>query len=120
MKFSYDPSLKKLARDLRKNSSLSEILLWRQLKGCERGGFDFQRQKPIQSYILDFFSHELMLAIEIDDESHKFKDREDDIRQRTLEKLGIRFLRFADREVQKNIDGVLQLIDEWIGANKPR
>ncbi len=47
MKLPYDPVLKKLARDLRNQSTLSEVLLWQQLKRGQRGGFDFHRQKPI-------------------------------------------------------------------------
>jgi very-short-patch-repair endonuclease len=120
MKFSYDPALTKLARDLRRKSGLSEVLLWRHLKGSQRIGFAFQRQKPVDRYILDFFSTELMLAIEIDDGSHKFKEVEDGIRQRRLEQLGVRFLRFPENEVRKNIDGVLQAIDLWIEANRAR
>jgi very-short-patch-repair endonuclease len=119
MKFSYDTTIKRLARDLRSQSTLSEILLWRHLSNRQRNGFAFQRQKPIAAYILDFFSHELMLAVEIDGKSHKLKGEEDELRQRALEQLGIRFLRFDDREVKRNLDGVLQHIDMWIAANQP-
>ncbi|MCE5287288.1 MAG: DUF559 domain-containing protein [Pelosinus sp.] len=51
-KLAYDPILKKLARDLRKNSTLSEILLWQHLKHSYMG-YDFHRQKPISKYIVD-------------------------------------------------------------------
>jgi very-short-patch-repair endonuclease len=120
MKFSYDPALKKLARDLRSESTLAEVLLWRQLKRRQRNGFAFQWQKPVYRYILDFFSHELMLAVEIDGRSHKFKGKEDELRQTELEKLGIRFLRFSDHELKTNLDGVVLAIDAWIEINRPR
>ncbi|HWA24480.1 MAG TPA: endonuclease domain-containing protein [Lacunisphaera sp.] len=115
----YDPGLLRLARELRNRSTPSEILLWQQLKGRQRGGFDFHRQRPVNRYILDFFSERLMLTVEIDGCSHKLKGREDDARQRTLERLGIRFLRFQDREVKNNLGGVVRAIDLWIEGNRP-
>jgi very-short-patch-repair endonuclease len=120
MKLPYDPALKKLARELRNQSTLSEVLLWQQLKHGQRCGFDFHRQNPVDRYIVDFFSHELMLAIEIDGRSHKLKGPEDEIRQQKLELLGIRFLRFDDHLVKQNVDTVVQAIDAWIDLNRPR
>jgi very-short-patch-repair endonuclease len=104
---SYDPNLKKLARGLRKNSTLAEVLLWQQLKKKSCMGYDFHRQKPIENFIIDFFCPTFMLAIEIDGNSHDEKLEEDRIRQKQLEQLGISFLRFTDSEVKKNIAGVL-------------
>ena len=75
--------------------------------------FQFLRQKPFDNYIVDFFYYELMLAIEIDGDSHSTKIEEDKIRQKRLESLGIKFLRFIDREVKKNMRGVLQSIEAW-------
>jgi len=110
----YNPKLKEIARQLRNNSTLSEILLWRHLKGKQMFGYDFDRQKPINNYIVDFFCNELMLAIEIDGISHEYKIVEDEIRQRKLESLGIRFLRFTDLDVKKNLEGVVTSIRNWI------
>ncbi|MFZ5497414.1 MAG: endonuclease domain-containing protein [Verrucomicrobiota bacterium] len=87
---------------------------WRQLKAGQRLGFDFDRQKPVDRYIIDFLSHELMLAIEIDGDSHTPKGPEDDRRQERLESLGIRFLRFDDKQVKTNLDGVVLAIGAWI------
>ena len=120
MRLPYDPRLKKLARELRNQSTLAEILLWRHLKGGQRQGYDFHRQKPIGEYIVDFFAADLMLAIEIDGDSHKLKGAEDEVRQQRLEALEIRLLRFADSEVKANLDGVLQAIDNWIEDNDPK
>jgi very-short-patch-repair endonuclease len=66
----YHPKLKERARQLRNNSTLSEVLLWNELKNGKMKGKDFHRQKPIMNYIVDFFCHELALAIEIDGNSH--------------------------------------------------
>jgi very-short-patch-repair endonuclease len=110
----YDPNLKRRARQLRKESTLAEVLLWQHLKKRQRRGIDFHRQKPIDEFIVDFFAPKLMLAVEIDGESHRLKDREDLKRQRKLEALGIRFLRFNDLQVKTRIDCAVQAIDDWI------
>ena len=66
----YKPHLKELARKLRKESTLTEIMLWQQFKGKKLRGFDFDRQKPIDNFIVDYYCKDLRLAIEIDGESH--------------------------------------------------
>ncbi|MBB3839030.1 very-short-patch-repair endonuclease [Runella defluvii] len=116
----YNPKLKELARQLRNNSTLSEVLLWLELKGKKMSGFDFHRQKPIDNYIVDFFCHELMLAIEIDGISHTWEDVavNDEIRQRQIENLGIRFLRFDDKDIKQNMSFVLNTISDWIEEHK--
>jgi very-short-patch-repair endonuclease len=110
----YNPKLKNIARELRKSGNLSEALLWNQLKGKKMKGYQFMRQKPVDEYIVDFFCGKLNLAIEIDGESHSARPDEDRDRQNKLESLGIRFLRFNDREVNKNMGNVLQAIEEII------
>jgi very-short-patch-repair endonuclease len=110
----YNPILKELARGLRASSTLSEVLLWKHLNGRQMLGHDFDRQKPIDNFIVDFFCNELMLAIEIDGDTHNYKAARDDERQRRLEALGIQFLRFADRDVKQNMEGVISVIENWI------
>ena len=112
----YNPKLVELAKHLRNNSTKSEVILWNYLKGKKMLGIDFTRQKPIDSYIVDFFCNKLMIAIEIDGYSHQLevvyaKDIE---KSRRLEELGIKLLRFQDVEVFKNIKGVLQVIENTI------
>jgi len=110
----YNPRLKLLARELRRKSTLAEVLLWQCLSRKQRRGHDFHRQRPIDEYIVDFFCPDLMLVIEIDGDSHKLKGIEDQTRQRALEQLGVRFLRFSEQEVRRNTDGVVLAIDRWI------
>ncbi len=84
-------------------------------------GYQFYRQKPIGNYIVDFFSYTLRLAIEIDGESHDESTFEYDIkREKYLDSVGLKVLRFDDREVKKDMDNVLRVIEEWILENKPR
>ena len=113
----YNPKLKQLARDLRNNSTKSEIILWTYLKGKQMKGYDFHRQKPLGNYIVDFFCNELSLAIEIDGESHYGNEEKDAKRQKEIEKYGIRFLRFEDNDIFYKLDGVLRTIESWIEDN---
>ncbi len=110
----YNPKLKPLARKLRNNSTKSEVLLWNYLKGKQLKGLDFHRQKPIGNYIVDFFCNELMLAIEIDGESHYGNERKDEERQKEIEKLGVKFLRFDESEIYYNLANVIKTIEVWV------
>ena len=106
----YNPKRKQFARDLRNNSTLSEVLLWRQTKG-QKLGYEFHRQVPIDEFIVDFYCHELQLAIEIDGKSHEDKYDYDVSRQTKLQDLGIKLIRFNDLDVKKNLTGVLSALE---------
>jgi very-short-patch-repair endonuclease len=110
----YNQALKDLARKLRKESTLSEILLWKEIKARQILGCQFHRQVPIDNYIVDFYCHELFFAIEIDGISHARKENYDEKRQQRLESLGVRFLRFDDLEIKFQMESVLSRIKEWI------
>jgi very-short-patch-repair endonuclease len=109
-----NPRLKELARHLRKNSTLAEVLLWNVLKRRNVKGYRFNRQKPIDEFIVDFYCHELKVVIEIDGVTHDWKVKKDMMRQKKLETLGITVLRFLDSDVRDNMEGVLLSIGEWI------
>jgi very-short-patch-repair endonuclease len=113
----YKPKLKSIARTLRKNMTLSEILLWQKIKGIQLLGYDFHRQKPIRDYVVDFYCPKLKLVIEIDGDSHEGKENSDRIRQEKIETLGLRMLRYSDSEVKTNLDGILMHLKEWIEEN---
>jgi very-short-patch-repair endonuclease len=110
----YNSKIKELARRLRTNGTLSEVLLWKHLKGKQMRGYDFDRQKPMGDYIVDFFCNELMLAIEIDGDTHNYTGEEDQGRQANLEKLGIKFLRFTDGDAKGKVEGVVAIIEDWV------
>ena len=115
----YDPRLKERARELRSRPTWAEVALWKHLRGKQVGGCDFHRQKPLDAFIVDFFCAELMLAVEIDGSSHGDRQVEDTARQRRLESLGVRFLRFSEREVLGNVTGVVTVIRGWIEEHTP-
>jgi very-short-patch-repair endonuclease len=101
----YKPYLKEIARKLRKNSTLSEVLLWQQIKQ-RRFGVQFHRQIPMLNYIVDFYCHEIQLVIEIDGNSHDYKYFDDKERQGEIEKYDIKFLRFTDSEIKNDMFNV--------------
>ena len=111
----YNPKLKERARELRKRMTLGEKIFWQAIRRRELK-YEFHRQVPIDEFIVDFYCHELLLAIEIDGASHepeaaKIRDAE---RQARLENWGISFLRFPDDAVINNIEEVLKTIETWI------
>lgn len=112
----YNPKLKEFARQLRNDSTKTEIFLWLKLKGKQMHGYDFHRQKPIDNYILDFFCYELMLGIEVDGYSHQFLAvyNRDGIKEKRMNQLGINVLRFSDDQVLNEMENVIRAIEFYI------
>lgn len=82
--------------------------------------FDFHRQRPIDRFIVDFYCSELFLAIELDGYSHEhystfYKDQE---KEKRLEELGVRIIRFWDDEVYNDLDNVLRVIEITVNEQK--
>ena len=119
----YNKNLKEYAKLNRNNPTYAEQKLWKYLKHNQQG-VNFNRQKPLLNYIVDFYNIPLRLAIEIDGSSHgESKFQYDEKRQKDLEKKGITFLRFTEYEVMNSIDNVLTSIEvklqELLAANTP-
>lgn len=89
--------------------SLPEVVLWQAIRGRRLRGARFRRQHPIGPYILDFYCHELRLAVEVDGEGHEHPDQMRHDRRRTdwLNRQGIAVHRIPAREVLDQIEGVL-------------
>ena len=119
MKLPANKSLRTLARNLRKNSTLSEVLLWNQLKQKRANGLDFDRQKIIGNYIVDFYSAKLKLVIEIDGCSHNNKYKYDTIRHQYLESLGLSVMHIDDLDVKTRMNDVLNSIETFINHHYP-
>lgn len=114
----YNPDLKELARDLRKNMTHAEVLLWQKVRRKSLG-YQFHRQVPMLEYIIDFYCHELKLAIEVDGGLHDHPEVSvnDLERQKQIESYGVHFLRFDNKEIKRDIDSVFQVIENWIKLN---
>jgi very-short-patch-repair endonuclease len=100
-----------LARRLRREMSLPEVLLWEHLRG-QKTGFKFRHQHPIGPYICDFYCAAAKLAIEVDGEYHGRGDRpfRDADRAQFFELNGYRVLRVAAGEVLRDIEAVVTMI----------
>ena len=102
------------AKDLRNNSTLSEVLLWNKIKGKKFLNLKFSRQKPIGTYILDFFCKEKNIGIEIDGESHYGNKERDNEKDRFLIEKGIKVIRVSDKDIKQNIQGVIDYLQRKI------
>jgi very-short-patch-repair endonuclease len=116
MKIHYKKHLKVFAKELRNNSTKSEIKLWKYLKGKQMMGYDFHRQRSIDEYIADFFCHNLKLVIELDGFTHRFEEvtQRDVKKENKLSEFGITVLRFSDDQVIYDIYNVLKVIENYI------
>lgn len=119
----YNKSTEKQKRsNLRNQMSWAEAILWSKLRRRQIAGFKFRRQYSVGPHVLDFFCPDAKLAIEIDGNSH-FQENAaeyDGKRQAAIEQLGIRFLRFTNQEIHKNLFEVLERIGETLEkADKP-
>lgn len=112
----YNPKLKAYAKVLRKQMTFSEVKLWAALKNRNMMGYDFDRQRPIGAYIVDFYCKELQLAIEVDGITHEGEgaQQKDAKRQQELEAPGITFLRFDALMIVNDVEAATKAIATWI------
>ena len=80
----YNEHLKTLAKKLREKMTFSEVKLWNEIKNKKLLGYDFDRQRPVGNYIVDFFCKDLQLAIEIDGITHE----ESEVAKRDITRIG--------------------------------
>jgi very-short-patch-repair endonuclease len=106
-------------KSLRSNATEAEKKLWQHLKAKQLGA-KFRRQYSVDAYVLDFYSAQLRLGIEIDGDSHFMADAMSYDRERTtyLEAFGIEVMRFTNLEILENMEGVLEKIEEAIKRKK--
>jgi very-short-patch-repair endonuclease len=108
----FNPALRQRARDLRNNMTFSEVLLWKELYRKKFMGLNFDRQKIIGNYIVDFYCPDIGMVIEIDGSSHDHKEKYDLKRHKYIESLGLLVIHIDDRYVKKNIQWPLSLLYE--------
>ena len=108
----YNKNLKQASRDLRNNMTDAEKLLWSRVRNKQILGLQFYRQKPLLNFIVDFYCPAENVVIECDGGQH-FTDEgleADRIRDHSLEYLGLKVLRFDNRQILAEIDGVVEKI----------
>ncbi|MBS1494641.1 MAG: endonuclease domain-containing protein [Bacteroidetes bacterium] len=120
MKLYNKPEKKEARKFLRNNSTKAEQLLWDEIKNKKFHGIKFRRQYSVDRYILDFYSIELRLGIELDGEVHDDKDaiEYDKIRTNYLKQRKIKVIRFSNEEIYKSIDNVLNKIKNEIEISR--
>jgi very-short-patch-repair endonuclease len=110
----YNPKLKMLVREKRKAGIYSEVLFWQQVRAGLFYNIDFDRQRIIGNYIVDFYVKALGLVVEIDGVSHENKIEYDAARQLFLENLGLKIWRVTDGAVKSNIVIVMEELKNFI------
>ena len=108
----YNKSLKECSKLLRVNMTEAERLLWEKIGGKQLKGYQFYRQKTIGNYIVDFHCPKAKLIIELDGGQHYSSEgkEKDQTRDKYMKGIGLKVLRFSDKEVFNNTQGVLEEI----------
>ena len=116
----YNKTLTEKARKNRKNPTPAEQKLWHEVLQSKRlDNLKFTRQKPLDEYIVDFYCSELMLAIEIDGDTHAKQKQYDRNRTKNLNKHGVEVIRYTNADVLNNLEGVYQDLHKRVSARKP-
>jgi very-short-patch-repair endonuclease len=116
MYFGAKPDLFKLAKEMRKNPTQSEKVLWNILRKYRIKGFLFRQQHPIYIFIADFYCHKIKLVVEVDGDVHFNDESQEHDAGRTgeMEKFGIKVIRFTNEQVLYNQDIILKQINKFI------
>ena len=110
----FNPKLKIYAKKLRRAGNLAEVLFWNQVKRKQFLGLDFDRQKIIGNYIVDFYCKQRGVVIEIDGSSHDNKAEYDRKRDDFFLGLGLAVIHFTDRQIKQELEGVMKRLEEFL------
>ena len=110
----YNPDLKKLLKGKRKAGILGEVLFWKQVRARTFHNIDFDRQRIIGNYIVDFFVKTLGLVVEIVDSIPDEKEDYDRRRQIYLESLGLKVFIITDFDIKHRTDVTMKALEDFI------
>lgn len=110
----YNIKLKTRSRVLRKAGVLSEVIFWLQVHKGMFWKIDFDRQRIIGNYIVDFYVKTLGLVVEIDGSSHNNKEEYDQKREDYLVSLGLKVYRISDLRVKHDLNNVMIELENYI------
>ena len=112
---------KERRRDLRKNQTEAEKVIWKSIRNKNFFGLKFFRQYSVGAYVLDFYCSTHKLAIELDGGQHAEEENQlyDNVRTEYLKSLGIEVMRFWNSDVILNVEGVLAEIGKKINPSRP-
>ena len=100
------------AKELRREMTPAEKILWKELRANKLNGLHFRRQQVVHGYFADFYCHQQELIVEVDGDIHDLQEEYDAERELYLVSLGFRIIRFKNEEVMKNLNDVLKKIVE--------
>jgi len=105
------------AKELRREMTPAEQLVWSLVRADRLGGLRFRRQVPIGPFVADFYCHEAKLVLEVDGEVHDQRLDHDAERTKYLEAHGLRVFRISNEDVTTNLEGVGIAILRVSGVN---
>ena len=117
----YKSNLKPIGRRLRSEMTECERLLWSRLRRKQLHGAQFYRQKPIGSYIVDFYAPAVRLVVEVDGPQHQdyIYAQNDAHCDESLKSQGLRVLRFTNLQVLQELDSVVCVVAEALKSPLP-
>jgi very-short-patch-repair endonuclease len=101
------------AKELRRDMTPAEKILWQELRG-NKLGVHFRRQQVIAGFIVDFYCHKAALVIEVDGDIHDSQQEEDARREKVLSEMGLRVVRFRNKEVMRDLSAVVGNVRELV------
>ena len=110
---------KQFARQLRKNETKAEKLVWETIRDRKLMGLKFRRQHVVQGFVLDFYCQEARLGIEIDGSVHSKRQNYDRIRQDIIESKGISVVRIRNHQILNNKGSILNTVRKAVVKHLP-
>ena len=110
----YNASLKNRAKALRKAGNFSEVVFWKEVRNKSFWNIDFDRQRVIGNYIVDFYVKALGLVVEIDGEIHNFQEEYDEKREMFLKELGLKVFRISTTKMLFDTENVMKDLEQFI------
>ena len=109
----------RIARCLRQGQVRSEDMLWEELRNRRLAGVRFKRQQPMGRFVVDFFAPAARLVVEVDGPIHQGREDLDELRQRAIERRGLRFIRLRSQEVEQDLPAALARIEAALAPPRP-
>jgi very-short-patch-repair endonuclease len=110
----YNVSLKSRANALRKAGNFSEVVFWKEVRNKSFWNIDFDRQRIIGNYMVDFYVKALGLVVEIDGEIHNFQEEYDETREIYLIDLGLKVFRISTTQILFDTENVMKDLEQFI------
>ena len=98
------------SRELRREMTPEERILWRELRGFRTHGYPFRRQQIVAGFIVDFYCHQASLVVEVDGGVHQEQTEYDAERDTLMSPYGLRILRIPNDDIHRRLPAVIHCI----------